>query len=121
MKRLVAGAMTAILAAAPVSAVGQERAGDAALGAVSGGVIFGPVGAVAGAVVGYTAGPAIARAWGLKKSKPRRARRARSQSAQASPGQEPRAQSASTQGTARQASPQSSRARNKMPAVQTLE
>ena len=38
----------------------EHRGGDAALGALSGAVVFGPVGAVAGAVVGYTAGPSIA-------------------------------------------------------------
>jgi hypothetical protein len=46
-------------------ALAQERVGDAALGAVSGAVVLGPVGAAAGAVIGYTAGPAIARSWGI--------------------------------------------------------
>jgi hypothetical protein len=46
----------------------QERAGDAALGAVSGAVVLGPVGAVAGAIVGFTAGPSIARSWGMRRS-----------------------------------------------------
>src|SRR3989442_8769358 len=46
----------------------QERGGDAALGALSGAVVLGPIGAVAGAVVGYTAGPSIARSWGLRRS-----------------------------------------------------
>lgn len=36
-----------------------HRPGDAALGALSGAVVFGPIGAVAGAVVGYTAGPSM--------------------------------------------------------------
>src|SRR3981081_126517 len=44
----------------------QNRAGDAALGAVSGAVVLGPVGAVAGALIGYTAGPAISRSWGVR-------------------------------------------------------
>ena len=39
------------------SAMAQERVGDAALGALSGAVVLGPIGAVAGAVIGYTAGP----------------------------------------------------------------
>ena len=51
----------------PLGAVAQERVGDAALGALSGAVVLGPVGAVAGAVVGYTAGPAIASSWGLRR------------------------------------------------------
>ena len=49
----------------------QERAGDAALGAVSGAVVLGPVGAVAGAIVGFTAGPAISRSWSTRGSSPR--------------------------------------------------
>ncbi|WP_407117720.1 hypothetical protein [Bradyrhizobium sp. LMG 9283] len=58
----------AMLACVPASAVAQERAGDAALGAVSGAVVLGPVGAVAGALIGYTAGPSIARSWGMRGS-----------------------------------------------------
>ncbi|PDT89793.1 hypothetical protein CO669_13455 [Bradyrhizobium sp. Y36] len=58
-----------MLACVPVSAVAQERAGDAALGAVSGAVVLGPVGAVAGALIGYTAGPSIARSWGVRGSR----------------------------------------------------
>jgi hypothetical protein len=61
----------AILAALALSlcasgAVAQERASDAALGALSGAVVLGPVGAVAGALIGYTAGPAISRSWGVR-------------------------------------------------------
>jgi len=59
---LIAGALT------PFEAVAQERAGDAALGAVSGAVVLGPVGAVAGAFIGYAAGPSISRSWGLRRS-----------------------------------------------------
>jgi hypothetical protein len=59
-----------VLAAAmlllPVTAQAQERVGDAALGALSGAVVLGPVGAVAGALVGYSAGPNIAGAWGVR-------------------------------------------------------
>jgi len=55
----------------------QNRAGDAALGAVSGAVVLGPVGAVAGAFIGYTAGPSIAQSWGIGRSASRsRTRRA---------------------------------------------
>ena len=54
----------------PAVAQAQERAGDAALGAVSGAVVLGPVGAVAGALIGYTAGPSIAHSWGLRHSRP---------------------------------------------------
>ena len=49
-------------------AMAQERGGDAALGALSGALVLGPIGAVAGAVVGYAAGPSIAHSWGLRRS-----------------------------------------------------
>lgn len=45
------------------AAMAGERPTDAALGALSGAVVFGPIGAVAGAVVGYTAGPSISHPW----------------------------------------------------------
>ena len=67
MKRLIVAALVS-LTLVPVGALAQERGGDAALGALSGAVVFGPVGAVAGALVGYTAGPSIARSWGLRGS-----------------------------------------------------
>ena len=54
----------------------QERAGSAALGALSGAVVLGPVGAVAGAVIGFTAGPSIARSWGVGRSSRFQTRRA---------------------------------------------
>jgi hypothetical protein len=66
MKKSLAAFAFAILLL-PVNAHAQERLGDAALGAVSG-LIFGPVGAIAGGVVGYTAGPSIANAWGIRRS-----------------------------------------------------
>src|SRR5260370_40945923 len=46
----------------------QNRAGDAALGAVSGAVVLGPVGAVAGSFIGYTAGPPGPRASGIGRA-----------------------------------------------------
>jgi hypothetical protein len=57
-----------LLLLAPSAALAQNRGGDAALGALSGAVVLGPVGAVAGAVIGYTAGPAIAHSWGFNRS-----------------------------------------------------
>jgi hypothetical protein len=42
------------------------------LGALSGAVVLGPVGAVAGAVIGFTAGPAISHSWGTRGSEPQR-------------------------------------------------
>ncbi|MBI5265185.1 MAG: hypothetical protein HY852_25605 [Bradyrhizobium sp.] len=71
-KTLFAAAVIAALL--PTSALAQERAGDAALGAVSGAIVLGPVGAVAGALIGYTAGPSIARSWGLRQSRPAKTR-----------------------------------------------
>ncbi len=127
MKRTFAAAVITV-AFAPLGVLAQERAGDAALGALSGAVVLGPVGAVAGAVVGYTAGPSIAHSWGLRRSgrhhaggSARRPRNAASN------------QGASTQGVAT-ASPvkespsppaqpltQSAGAENAMPPAQTLE
>ncbi len=70
MKKLVvAAAIAAIFFSYKANA--QERAGSAALGAVSGAVVLGPVGAVAGALIGYTAGPAIAHSWGAGPSRSR--------------------------------------------------
>lgn len=76
MKKLI---FAALLAGTLISfeAQAQERLGSAALGAVSGAIVFGPVGAAAGALVGYTAGPAIAHSWGVGRPAPRsRLRRA---------------------------------------------
>src|SRR5712692_3775925 len=67
MKKIVVAAVVS-LTLVPMGATAQERGGDAALGALSGAVVFGPIGAVAGALVGYTAGPSIARSWGLRGS-----------------------------------------------------
>ena len=67
MKKLVIVALVS-LALVPMGAAAQERGGDAALGAISGAVVLGPVGAVAGALIGYSAGPSIARSWGLRGS-----------------------------------------------------
>jgi len=63
MRRILAFAAACAMACSGTVVMAQERAGDAAMGAVSGAVVLGPVGAVAGAVIGYTSGPAISRAW----------------------------------------------------------
>jgi len=68
--------VAALLLVLVPSSVFAQRAGDAALGAVAGAVVLGPVGAVAGAFVGYTAGPSISRSWGLGGSRSRHRRQA---------------------------------------------
>src|SRR3954471_2877871 len=67
MKKLL---ILAVIAGSFVSleAKAQERAGSAAIGAVSGAVVLGPIGAVAGALIGFTAGPPIAHSWGVGRS-----------------------------------------------------
>ena len=68
---------TAIIALAlPSAASAGERHGDAAIGALSGAVVLGPVGLVAGAVIGYTAGPSIAQSWRNNRHHPRSQARA---------------------------------------------
>ena len=67
--------IAALLLVLVPSSVLAQRAGDAALGAVAGAVVLGPVGAVAGAFVGYTAGPSISRSWGMEGSRSSRHRR----------------------------------------------
>ncbi len=69
--KLILAIAVAASALMPVQTFAQERAGNAALGAVSGALVFGPVGLVAGAVIGYTAGPAIARSWRGERHQPR--------------------------------------------------
>jgi hypothetical protein len=67
MKCIIAGvAIAASLALATTSAY-AGRVANTAIGTLTGLVVFGPVGAVAGAAVGYTAGHGIARSWGLSR------------------------------------------------------
>ena len=75
--RLVRSTIVAVLMLTPLAAHAQERAGDAALGAFSGAIVFGPVGLVAGLVVGFTAGPSISRSWRHNHYHPRRVARGR--------------------------------------------
>jgi hypothetical protein len=60
--------LTLVMTLVPLRALAEERMGDAALGALAGAVVLGPVGLVAGAAVGYTAGPSIANSWGMRRS-----------------------------------------------------
>ena len=85
MKKTTASAAL-FLALMSSTAMAEERAGDAALGALSGAVVLGPIGAVAGAVIGWTAGPSISHSWGLNRSSaPRYQRRAASPDARVPP------------------------------------
>ena len=76
MTKAFTTAATILLLATTSAAFAQDhRPGDAALGALSGAVVLGPIGAVAGAVVGYAAGPSIARSWGFDRRGSARHRR----------------------------------------------
>ena len=88
MKKSIAITAIALsLVSSPVRA-DEHRPGDAALGALSGAVVLGPIGAVAGAVVGYTAGPSIAHSWGFRHSRSA-ANRTRAARQAASPAEAP--------------------------------
>jgi hypothetical protein len=68
MKTFIACAVLAAgMVFAPVAASAHERVTDAALGGLAGAVVFGPVGLVAGGLIGYTAGPNIACKIGAKR------------------------------------------------------
>jgi hypothetical protein len=85
MKKTTAS-VALFLALMSSTAMADERTGDAALGALSGAEVLGPIGAVAGAVIGWTAGPSISHSWGLNRSSaPRYARRAASPDARVPP------------------------------------
>jgi hypothetical protein len=104
---------------------GERRGGDAALGALSGAVVFGPVGALAGALVGFTAGPGIAQSWGVRGSgTPRHARRSARQeagTAAAASQPQPSQRDQASASPAAQPQPPSPATPSTTPPVQTLE
>jgi hypothetical protein len=103
------------------AALAQERAGSAALGALSGAVVLGPVGALAGAVVGYTAGPSIAHSWHRSSTKPRRKSAKRSQRRAVTDNRRaPAAQTASPKPRPIAAAPRAVDLKPAMPPVQAL-
>jgi hypothetical protein len=108
------------LSLATQAAADEHRGGDAALGALSGAVVLGPIGAVAGAVVGYTAGPSIAHAWGFRRGSTthRRVRHVRQEAQGASAQVTP--STATVPATSRPAT-SARTASSKPPPVQTLE
>src|SRR3954451_18056905 len=114
-KAFTAAAM--ILLLAPSVAFAQHRAGDAALGAVSGAVVLGPVGAVAGAFIGYAAGPSIARSWGMQRS-PSRSRA--TQATRSSPAPQEQAAAATSSPPTVRTSPRLAKSAA-LPPVQGLE
>jgi len=120
--RKIAIAAGLVLALAGSQAVAEEhRGGDAALGALSGAVVFGPIGAVAGAVVGYAAGPSIAHSWGFRRS--RSARHTRPPRQETRVSEAPAATSAPALAPAAAPAPQPAPrpVSSAMPPVQTLE
>jgi hypothetical protein len=66
MKKAFVMAIVAAALLAPSAAGAGERVNDMALGAASGALVAGPVGLVAGGVIGYVAGPGISRGMGFR-------------------------------------------------------
>jgi hypothetical protein len=120
-------AIAALLLVLVPSSVRAQRAGDTALGALAGAVVLGPVGAVAGAFVGYTAGPSISRSWGLEGSRSSRHRRQSSRDSVRGARAEAVAPAASSAGPAQRTGATSypvanpPRSGTKLPPVQTLD
>jgi len=120
--------IAALLLVLVPSSVFAQRAGDAALGAVAGAVVLGPVGAVAGAFVGYTAGPSISRSWGLEGSRSSRHRRQASRDSVRGARAEATGVAPSSTGQAERSrrvtsypAPNPPRSGTKLPPVQTLD
>jgi hypothetical protein len=74
MKSMISVAAIAVSLAFVTTSAYAGRVANTAIGTLTGLVVFGPVGAVAGAAVGYTAGHGIARSWGLSRPQYRPAR-----------------------------------------------
>ena len=123
MKKTIAIAALALSLISSQARAGEHRGGDAALGALSGAVVLGPIGAIAGAAVGYTAGPSIAHAWGFRRthSHARRTGPVRQDAAPPAPAQAPEARAATTAQAAAPVPPPAPKTASMMPPVQGLE
>ena len=113
--------LAAIVVAMTVStaAVAGERVTDTALGAVAGAVVLGPIGAAAGAFIGYTAGPSMSRAWGLRGRSATSRQPRRTASTEQAPYRESQAAMPAPPSAA--ARPAAAAPTPKLPAVQPLE
>jgi hypothetical protein len=74
MKSMIFAVAVAVSVAFVTTSANAGRVANTAIGTLTGLVVFGPVGAVAGAAVGYTAGHGIARSWGLSRPQYRSSR-----------------------------------------------
>ncbi len=123
MKKAIAFAALGLSVMSSTALAGEHRGGDAALGALSGAVVFGPVGALAGALVGFTAGPGIAHSWGIRgSSTARHARRSAGQTTgTAAAASQPSQRDQASAPPAAQPQPPSAATASTTPPVQTLE
>jgi hypothetical protein len=104
------------------AAMAAERTTDTALGAVSGAVVLGPIGAVAGALVGYTAGPSISHSWAPRRlRKARQARTSTLRDARAPVNDHQSAPDAQANAPAPTQAPPAPKSASTAPPVQTLE
>jgi hypothetical protein len=74
MKTVIAAVALAVSLTVATTSGYAGLVANTAIGTLTGLVVFGPVGAVAGIAVGYTAGHGIARSWGLSRPQYRPAR-----------------------------------------------
>ena|SRR5690349_11027883 len=122
MKKIIVLAAATLSLMSSHAMADEHRGGDAALGALAGAVVLGPVGAVAGAAVGFVAGPSIAHSWGFRRSDPaaRRVRHTQVPPAQQASVNQPAQPARQPPAAAKVATP-GPRAASSAPPVQTLE
>lgn len=118
MKKLAA--FVALMLTISTAADAGERVTDTALGAVAGAVVLGPIGAAAGAFIGYTAGPSMSRAWGVRGGRSASSRQPRRTASNESPTYR-ESQAAMPAPSSAPARPVAAKPGPKPPAVQPLE